>query len=115
MRVAIILSLALSMVAAQAVVTSKNWVCCKTGSNYEPQIGTSCPSGRRLQAMVAPYCPHQLKKSSRRLQALQLAAPPTCSNLNGRRRRMQAMVETNKCPVNVEGVQCFKNNTNANC
>merc|ERR1712025_1104853 len=114
MRVAII-CLLIAYAAAQAVVPTKKWLCCKEANNMvAPTWGTECPkSGRRMQAMVEPYCPRQLAVPKRILQAIQHPVAPNCTNFNARR-RLQAVV-TWKCPVNVEGWQCFTNNTNKKC
>merc|ERR1712151_1008902 len=96
----------------------KKWLCCQDKANnmYEPRWDTKCPTGRRLQAMVEPYYPARLSKQARRMQAVVHPVAPACTNFTGRRRlrKLQAMV-TYKCPVNVEGIQCFKNNTNKAC
>merc|ERR1712151_945503 len=114
MRVAII-ALLIAYAAAQAVQPTKKWICCKEDNNmYAPRWDTACPkSGRRMQAMVEPYCPRQLQVPKRVLQAIQHPIAPECTNFNARR-RLQAVVKY-KCPVNIEGYQCFKNNTNKKC
>merc|ERR1711912_85888 len=117
MRVAII-ALLIAYAATQAVQPTKpaaKWLCCKEANNMvAPTWGTECPkSGRRLQSMVEPYCPKQLAAPKRILQAIQHPVAPACTNFNARR-RLQAVV-TYKCPVNIEGWQCFKNNTNKKC
>merc|ERR1711998_398181 len=115
MKVAI-LALLVAVVASQAVVQKKKWICCKEENNmYAPRWDTACPkSGRRMQAMVEPYCPRQLAVPKRILQAIQHPIAPECVNFNAKR-RLQAVVVKYKCPVNIEGWQCFKNNTNKKC
>merc|ERR1712151_127515 len=123
MKIAII-ALLVAVVASQAVQPTKKWMCCKEGTDmYVPRYDTKCPTGRRLQAMVEPYCTKKLAAPKRVLQAVQHPVAPACTNFNARRRltggdhngrRLQAMV-TYKCPVNIEGYQCFKNNTNKKC
>ena len=105
----------IAVVATQAPVPQKKWICCKEGTDmYAPRWDTACPTGgRRMQAMVEPYCPKQLAAPKRILQAVQHPVAPNCTNFNVRR-RLQDMV-TFKCPVNIEGYQCFKNNTNKKC
>merc|ERR1712178_329060 len=110
--IALVVLIALNGVATQAM---QKWMCCKNSDNeYVPTWGTACGS-RRLQVMVEPYCPKKLQAPARILQAVVVNHPtaPNCSNFNGSR-RLQAVV-TYKCPVNIEGIQCFKNNTNAAC
>merc|ERR1712151_1099806 len=93
---------------------TKKWICCKEDNNmYAPRWDSKCPSGRRLQSMVEGYCPKKLAAPKRILQAIVHPVAPNCTNFNGRR-RLQAMV-TYKCPANIEGIQCFKNNTNKAC
>merc|ERR1711868_11087 len=88
----IIAALLVAYVAAQAPVASK-WLCCVKNGMVEPTWGTKC-AGRRLQAVVTDkHCPKRL------------AAP---------KRILQAPVAL-KCPVNIEGIQCFTNNSGANC
>merc|ERR1712066_504639 len=95
--IALVVLIAISSIAAQAPVATKKWMCCTTNGMSEPQ------------------CPKKLKAPSRILQQVEVKHPeaPNCTNFNGSR-RLQAVV-TLKCPVNVEGIQCFKNNTNAAC
>merc|ERR1712060_507069 len=112
MRVAIALVLLLAYVAAQAPVPQKKWMCCTKDGMSEPLWTDKCGS-RRMQAMVEPYCPKKLTAPKRILQAIVHPVAMACTNFNGRR-RLQAVV-TLKCPVNVEGIQCFKNNTNKKC
>merc|ERR550532_2558483 len=110
---ALVLLIAISQISAQAVV-QKKWLCCKAGNNYEPRYEVSCAgSGRRLQAMVEHYCPKRLVAPKRVLQAIVHPLASNCSPYNSRR-RLQAVV-TYKCPVNIEGIQCFQNNTSAKC
>merc|ERR1712066_1001887 len=105
---------AMQSVMTQAMQPTKKWLCCKKDSMYEPKWDVSCAgSGRRAQAMVEHYCPARLSKQARRMQAIVHPVAPNCTNFNGRR-RLQAMV-TYKCPANIEGIQCFKNNTNKAC
>ena len=110
--IALVVLIAMNAIAAQAVVATKKWHCCKVDSMYEPKWGTSC-SGRRLQAMTEPYCPKTLVAAKRILQAVVHPVAPGCTNFN-ESRRLQSVVSF-KCPVNIEGVQCFKNNTNKKC
>merc|ERR1711937_460305 len=115
MRVAII-ALLIAYVASQAPVPQKKWLCCKEANNMvAPRWDTKCPTtSRRLQAVVESHCPKQLKAGTRILQAVQHPVAPNCSNFSSSRRRLQAVV-TYKCPVNIEGWQCFTNNTNKAC
>ena len=116
--IAIVALIAMSSVMAQV---PKKWLCCKVDTMYEPKWDVSCAgSGRRMQGMVEQYCPAKLSRSARRLQAVVVShpAPQACTNFNARRRlsvRRQQAVVVFKCPVNVEGYQCFKNNTNKKC
>ena len=109
--IALVVLIAMNAIAAQAVTPTWKWRCCKKDNMYETKWGTSC-GGRRLQAMTEPYCPKKLTAPQRRLQAVHPVSP-ACTNLNGSR-RLQAVVSF-KCPVNIEGIQCFKNNTNNFC
>merc|ERR1712166_572513 len=112
--IAIVALIAMSSVMTQAVVPTKKWLCCKNNSMYEPRWDVSCAgSARRLQGMVEQYCPAKLSRSARRMQAVVHPVAANCTNFNSRR-RLQAMV-VYKCPVNIEGYQCFKNNSNAKC
>merc|ERR1711874_835617 len=88
----IIAALLVAYVAAQAPVASK-WLCCVKNGMVEPTWGTKCAT-RRLQAVVHPVA-------------------PACGNFKAGR-RLQAPVAL-KCPVNIEGIQCFTNNSGANC
>ena len=116
MRVAIalVLLIAINCVASQAIVPSKKWMCCKQDTMYVPTWAVSCGGGRRMQAMVEHYCTKRLETPKRILQAIVHPVAPKCTNFTGAR-RLQAVVVTYKCPVNIEGVQCFKNNTNKKC
>merc|ERR1712048_934331 len=109
--IALVFMIAASSVINQAVVSDK-WLCCKVGNNVEPKWGKSCGS-RRLQAMAESHCPKKLTAPKRVLQAIVHPIAPNCANFNSRR-RLQAVV-TYKCPVNIEGVQCFTNDTKAPC
>merc|ERR1712138_295415 len=86
--------------------------CVALNGMQEPEWTDKCGS-RRMQAMVEPYCPKKLAPK-RILQAIVHPVAPACTNFNARR-RLQAVVTTLKCPVNIEGIQCFKNNTNKKC
>merc|ERR1712203_573955 len=103
----------LALIAMQSVMTQAPvpWICCKKENRVEPQLGGKCDSGRRAQQVKTDqYCPLKDVKPTRRMQ--QIVTEPKCTNLNSRR-RLQA-IEI-KCPVNIQGVQCFVNNSNANC
>merc|ERR1711862_258709 len=108
----IIAALLVAFVMSQAPVPTKKWMCCTKNGMSEPMWTDKCGS-RRLKAMVEPYCPKKLAAPKRILQAIVHPVAPACTNFNGRR-RLQAVV-TLKCPVNIEGIQCFKNNTNKKC
>merc|ERR1719409_193022 len=108
----IIAALLVAYVATQAIQPTKKWMCCTKNGMSEPAWTDKCGS-RRLQAMTEPYCPKKLAAPKRVLQAIQHPVAPACTNFNARR-RLQAVV-TLKCPVNIEGIQCFKNNTNKKC
>merc|ERR1712227_1024190 len=108
--IALVVLIAMSTVSAQAV--QKKWLCCKKDNMYEPTWGSSCGS-RRLQAVVEPYRPKKLESPKRILQEVQHPVAPNCVNFKASR-RLQSVV-TYKCPVNIEGYQCFKNNTGAKC
>ena len=122
MKIAILVLL-VAFVAAQAPVkpapVAKKWMCCMESDMYVPRWDSKCPTTatRRMQGMVEPYCTKKLAAaSSRILQAIVHPVAPACSTFNARR-RLQAVVpkKTYKCPVNIEGYQCFKNNTNKKC
>ncbi len=111
--IALVILIAMNACSAQAM---KKWLCCKNDTMYEPRWDVSCASttSRRLQGMVEHYCPKKLVVASQRiLQGVVHPVSPACTNFNASR-RLQGMV-TYKCPVNIEGVQCFKNNTNTKC
>merc|ERR1711881_666561 len=108
--IALVVLIAMNQIAAQAIV--KKWMCCTKDGMSEPAWTDKCGS-RRLQAMVEPYCPKKLTAPKRILQAVVHPVAAACTNFNSRR-RLQAVV-TLKCPVNIEGIQCFKNNTNKKC
>merc|ERR1711881_248596 len=110
--IALVVLIAMNQIAAQAVVPTKKWMCCTKDGMSEPAWTDKCGS-RRLQAMVEPYCPKKLTAPKRILQAVVHPVAAACTNFNSRR-RLQAVV-TLKCPVNIEGIQCFKNNTNKKC
>merc|ERR1712110_10536 len=122
MKIAII-ALLVAVVASQAVQQPmKKWMCCAEANNMiAPRWDTKC-SGRRLQQQVPTYCTKKLTVPKRILQQAVHPVAANCSNFNARRRlvggdhdgrRLQQPVK--KCPVNIEGYQCFKNNTNKPC
>ena len=118
MKIAILVLL-VAYVAAQAVVVkpTNKWMCCLQDNMYVPSWASKCPTTtRRLQAMVEPYCTKQLAAPKRILQAIVHPVAPGCTDFTAKR-RLQAVVvkKTYKCPVNIEGYQCFKNNTNKKC
>merc|ERR1711904_82240 len=110
--IALVALIAMTQGLAQAPVPTKKWLCCTKDGMSEPMWGDKC-AGRRLQAMVEPYCPKKLTAPKRILQAVVHPVAAACTNFNSRR-RLQSVV-TLKCPVNIEGIQCFKNNTNKAC
>merc|ERR1712195_93335 len=115
MRVTIALVLLLAFVAAQKPVVVKKWMCCTVSGMSEPQWTDKCAAARRLQAPVEGYCPKKLESPKRILQAIMHPVATVCATFNASR-RLQAIVKpTLKCPVNIEGIQCFKNNTNKAC
>ena len=114
--IAIVALIAMSSVMTQAMVPTKKWLCCKNATMYEPRWDVSCAgSARRLQGMVEQYCPAKLTKAARRMQAIVHPVASNCTNFNARRRLQAVVATTYKCPVNIEGYQCFKNNTNKKC
>merc|ERR1712146_236849 len=114
--IALIVLIAMSQVSTQV---PKKWLCCKHDNMYEPRWDVSCAgSGRRMQTMVEQYCPKRLTSAKRILEEVTHPVAPTCTNFNAAAtttgRRLQAPV-VYKCPVNIEAIQCFKNNTNKAC
>merc|ERR1711981_657626 len=108
----IVAALLLAYVAAQAPV-AKKWMCCVKNGMVEPQWATKCGT-RRLQAVVTDkHCPKRLAAPKRILQAVVHPVAPARGNFKAGR-RLQAPVAL-KCPVNIEGIQCFTNNSGANC
>merc|ERR1712146_701841 len=49
------------------------------------------------------------------LQQVQHPVSHDCTNFNAKRRLQAVQPKKYKCPFNIEGVQCFLNNTNKKC